>query len=185
MGIVRRSTDLRGYSSALLLIFFLSFFGVLRNAHAASSTANLGVSAAVAQNCTVSTTTVGFGNYDPVVANASTALTATGSVAVKCTAGSTGVSIALDNGANYSSGRRMKSGSNYLTYELYEPATLPSTCASPYNSGTVWNSTNTVTPSGTWSATTAQTITVCGYVAGAQDVPVGSYSDTVVATVNF
>ncbi len=43
-------------------------------AHAGSTTANLSVTASVNANCTISTTAVAFGAYDPVVANASTAL---------------------------------------------------------------------------------------------------------------
>src|SRR5512143_902396 len=54
---------------------------------AATATANLGVSATVTNNCTISTTALAFGSYDPVVANASTNLDGTGAVSVACTKG--------------------------------------------------------------------------------------------------
>jgi spore coat protein U-like protein len=158
-------------------------------AHAGSATQNLAVSASVAQKCTVTTTGVSFGAYDPVTNNASTALTASGSLAVKCTKSSTGVVIALSQGANYSSGRRMTDGgSNYLTYELYQPSATTPAATCSYSSPTVWDdSTHKLTPSGvTWSASTAATFNVCGSIPGGQDVAAAaSYSDTVVATVEF
>ena len=47
-------------------------------AYGATTTANVGVGASVAANCTIGTAPVAFGAYDPVVANAAVALTATG-----------------------------------------------------------------------------------------------------------
>ena len=66
-------------------------------AFAGSASANLNVTANVAANCTISTSPVAFGAYDPVVANASTDLTASGTVTVACTKG-TAATIDLGNG---------------------------------------------------------------------------------------
>ena len=70
----------------------------------------------------------------------------------------------------------------------HQPATTTpwTSCAG----STVWGSTvggSVYTPSGvTWSAAAAQAFTVCGSVPAAQDVSVdGSYTDTVIVTVNF
>src|SRR3989442_9907741 len=81
---------------------------------------NLAVSATVSNNCTVSAATLPFGSYDPVGAQAAADLAAQQALTIKCTKGTAATSIDLDPGANNSSGRRMKSGSNFLNYELYK-----------------------------------------------------------------
>ena len=146
-------------------------------AWAATATANLGVSATVTNNCTISTAALAFGSYDPVVAHASTDLDGTGTVIVACTKGAT-ATIGLGLGSNASgSVRRMKdSGSNYITYELYRDASR----------STVWGTSGGALLSpGAAPSKAARNFTVYGRVASNQDVPAGSYNDTVVATVNF
>ena len=146
-------------------------------ASAASQTANLAVSASVSNNCTISTAAVAFGAYDPVVANASTNLDGTGTVTVACTKG-TSATVGLGLGSNASgSVRRLADGSsNYLTYELYKDSSYSAMWG---NSGT-----DLLSPVAAPSKA-ARAFTVYGRVASNQDVPAGSYSDTVVATVNF
>jgi spore coat protein U-like protein len=153
-------------------------FGALSStARAATATANLGVSATVANNCTISTVALAFGSYDPVVANAAANLDGTGTVVVACTKGAT-ATIGLGLGGNASGGtRRMGDGSsNYLTYELYQES----------GRTTVWSDAGAglLTPSAAPSKA-PRNFTVYGRVTGSQDVPAGNYSDTVVATVNF
>jgi spore coat protein U-like protein len=146
-------------------------------ASAATATANLGVSATVTNNCAISTAALAFGSYDPVVAHASTDLDGTGTVIVACTKGAT-ATIGLGLGSNASgSVRRMKdSGSNYITYELYRDASR----------STVWGTSGGALLSpGAAPSKAARNFTVYGRVASNQDVPAGSYNDTVVATVNF
>jgi spore coat protein U-like protein len=145
-------------------------------ASAATATANLGVSATVVNNCTISTTALAFGSYDPVVAHASTDLDGTGTVTVACTKGATST-IGLGLGSNASgSTRRMTDGSNYLTYELYQDA----------GRTTVWGDAGAGLYSpGAAPSKAARNFTVYGRVASNQDIPAGSYNDTVVATVNF
>jgi spore coat protein U-like protein len=150
--------------------------GMAAPAFAQTATGSLGVSATVARNCSITTTAVAFGAYDPVVANATAPLDGTGSVVVTCTKGA-GTRIDLGLGANVSgTTRRMAGGADFLTYELYQ------------NTGrtTVWGSGATagltipVAPS-----RAARTFTVFGRVPAAQDVAAASYNDTVVATINF
>ena len=145
-------------------------------ASAATATANLTVSATVTKNCTVSTSALAFGSYDPVVANASANLDGTGAVSVACTRGAT-ATVGLGTGGNASgSTRRMADGTgNFLSYELYSDS----------GRSAVWN-----VGAGTLSLTAAPSraardFTVYGRIAGNQDVPAGTYGDTVVATVNF
>src|SRR5438034_6642043 len=49
------------------------------------SNSTLNVSMSVSNNCTITTSAVAFGAYDPVVANAAAPLDGTGSVIVACT----------------------------------------------------------------------------------------------------
>jgi spore coat protein U-like protein len=155
--------------------------GAMSGAQAATQTDNLTVQATVAANCTITTTAVDFGNYDPVVANLSADLNAQGKVTVLCTTGAS-TTVTLGQGANADTGstdtapvRRMKhSTADFLSYTLYS------------NSGrtTAWGNTapTGVAHTGTGSSTD---LDVFGTLLHGQNVPVGVYTDTVVATVTF
>ena len=172
MRIINRKVAVAAVGS---LVAFMSMTNA--PASAASATANLAVSATVTNNCTISTTPLNFGSYDPVVAHASANLDGTGAVVVACTKG-TAPTIGLGAGSNASGGlRRMTNGASaYLTYELYQET----------GRTTVWTNTGAglLSPVAAPSKA-ARSFTVHGRVPSNQDVPAGSYSDTVVATVNF
>ncbi|HEY2165310.1 MAG TPA: spore coat U domain-containing protein [Gemmatimonadaceae bacterium] len=145
--------------------------------YADSTTAVIQISASVRKNCLISTTAVAYGAYDPVAANATAPLDATGAVVITCTKG-TNASIGLDGGANAQGPtRRMTDGATaYLTYDLFQDNAH----------SVVWTNTG----SGMMTIPAApsknpRSFTVYGRVAGAQDVPVGTFNDSVVATVNF
>jgi spore coat protein U-like protein len=140
----------------------------------------LSATSTVVNNCTISTSALASGNYDPVSANASTALDGTGTVTVTCTKDAT-TKITLGQGSNANTGstdaaplRRMTDGTNFLSYSLYSDS----------GRTTVWGNTPAtgVDHTGTGTATN---ITVYGRVSAGQNVPAGSYSDTVLATVTF
>jgi spore coat protein U-like protein len=135
------------------------------------------VQAIVDAECTVATTPLNFGNYDPVVAHASTPNTNTSLVNVYCTKG-TFVSVTLDNGL-YAIGaaRRMRAPSgDLLNYEMYKDASRTIT----------WNTTNTNTGTASSKLTAINGgFTVYGRIPAAQDVRAGSYSDMVQVTVNY
>jgi spore coat protein U-like protein len=162
-------------------------------ATAGSTPANLNVSASVAANCTITTSPVAFGAYDPVGANAAAVLEATGAVQVTCTKGAPATYITLGAGLHNSGGRRMVGGTSgdFLPYELYLPtaATAGAACASPHASGTLWtaaNPTNTLNPAAAVWDGTQQSFNVCGSIPAAQAVSAdASYTDVVVATINF
>jgi spore coat protein U-like protein len=147
------------------------------SANAASSTTSLSVNASVGAVCTVSAQPVAFGAYDPVVANAAAALNGTGTVTVACTKG-TLAAIDLGNGSNFNSGgRRMSGGLNFLNYSLYKDSNRTQAWGSGVSGGTT---------AAYLSLSKSNTdLTVYGQVAGGQDVAVGSYSDSVVATINY
>ncbi len=147
---------------------------------AGSATSNFSVTASVANNCTISTSAIAFGAYDPIVSNATTPLDSTGSVTITCTKGAA-TTIGLNAGNNSASAtgttRAMKSGSDYLSYEIYQNA----------GRTTLWGNsgadlfTPPVAPD-----KNPRTFTTYGRVPAGQDVPAGaSYTDTVTATVNF
>lgn len=143
---------------------------------AATATANLGVSATVTSNCTIATVALAFGNYDPVGANLAADLDSNGTVTVACTKGST-ATIGLGLGGNPSGAvRRMTDGTDFLTYELYQDS----------NRTTVWGNAGAGLLSPAAAPSKApRNFTVYGRVQANQDVAAGSYSDTVLATVNF
>lgn len=148
---------------------------------AATATDNLAVSADVTASCTISTAALAFGNYDPVVANATADLDSEGTVTVTCTTGSA-AAITLGQGANANTGstaaaplRRLLNGtSNYLNYSLFSNAARTA----------VWGDDVTVDVETTGTAA-ADAHTVYGRIPAGQNVPAGAYADTVVATVTF
>jgi spore coat protein U-like protein len=149
---------------------------------AGTATTTFTVTATVSANCTISATAISF-NYDPVIANASTAATATGSVSIACTKGS-GPTIGLNAGthAGQVAGvtRALANGTNYLGYDLYQPAAAP-------GNGGVWTDIGGANAlnAGVSPSKTARSFAVNLTAPANQDVAVGSYTDTITATVNF
>jgi spore coat protein U-like protein len=177
-----KTIDFKISSTRLVLTLSLAIggagFGV--NSFAATATDNLAVSATVAANCTISTAAVSFGAYDPVGTHSATNLDATGTVTTTCTNGSA-VTVILGQGANADTGstdavplRRMTDATNFLAYFLFSES----------GRTTVWGNTAGTGLGDTGTGSTSD-LTVYGRVGSAQNVPVGSYSDTVVATVTF
>jgi spore coat protein U-like protein len=177
--------------SKLGLVSALCATGLLGSglAAAATATTNLSVTASIAANCTISTTPIAFGAYDPVVANLTTDKDGTGTVTVACTKGASGLEIGMGNGSYYSGGtRRVFDGTaDYLNYSIYKPST--NTPGDPCAYTTAWGT--GVAPSANNLALTnapskaGRTYNVCGRMPQGQDAAVGSYTDTVVATIYF
>ncbi len=145
-----------------------------------ASAEDLAVSATVISSCAIVTAPVAFGNYDPMVAQASTALDAQGSVTVSCTSGST-AHILLGQGLNPNAGsdaapaRQMASGANRLSYNLYTDATRLD----------AWGNTDLTGVDQLGSGTASPAIVVYGRIPFGQNVVAGAYTDTVAATVTF
>jgi len=157
---------------------------------AGSATRTLSVSASVAQICSITTTTaLAFAVYDPVGANATVPLNATGQISVACSKGSTSMTIGMGDGAHVSGTHRQMIGStssNLLQYSVFQPpgnaentlCTFPGTIAwSNVGAGLL---TLTSAPS-----KTARVYNVCGTIAAGQDVSVDTYLDTITASINF
>jgi spore coat protein U-like protein len=160
------------------VLFLIALSVVSVPVFAAQQTANLSVTASVAANCTIATAPVAFGAYDPVAANAATDLLGTGTLTVACTKGAA-ATIDLGQGANYSAPtRRMTAGAGaFLNYALYKDAARTQVWGSTMVGGTTYAYAS--------ASKNSVAITVYGTVPQAQDVTVGSYADTVVATINY
>jgi len=167
-----------------------SLIGIGQGAWAGQTSNTMNVTATVNKNCLVATGPSDFtGTYDPVSANASSNLDFTQTIVFKCTKASSGVTVGITNGANYSSGRRLKDATtNFLNYELYQPtAGTPTSCAytAPYGT-TVGTDTYAVGSAAFVTAATSVTVNICGRVPSGQDVPAtGNYTDQVTVNVNF
>ena len=170
--------------------------GVSTTSWAATATSNVTVTATVPQTCTVSTSNLVFGTYDPVTTNSlatgvdiTTTGGVNGAVSVTCTKSSTGVTVDLGNGINLlGTDRQMASGVERLKYQLFKAASEApaAACASANIWGSGIGGGTTLTPSSpSWTAGTARVFNICGFVAKGQDVAPGAYTDTVVATVTY
>ena len=141
------------------------------------ASASLTVTASVSKNCTITTAPVNFGAYDTVVANATAPLDGIGAITVKCTKGAA-AKVGLNPGGNAQGATRRMLGAaaEYLTYELYRDT----------GHATIWgNTAETALDVPAAPNQTPRNFTVYGRVPQAQEAAVGTYTDTVVATVNF
>jgi spore coat protein U-like protein len=141
---------------------------------AGSATASLQVSVVVDQSCIVSTSPLVFATYNPF---ASTPDDSTGTVTIQCGVGSV-VTIGLDCGTSCSgTNAYLHSGvGGLLPYSLYQDGSHT----------TPWGNTpSTQLAPPTISSTSPHPYTVYGRIAAGQTASPGTYTDTVVATVNF
>lgn len=168
-------------------LFLFTFVGLAASASlfAASTSATFPVSANVVANCTVSATNLSFGSYDPVTTNAATGSDAyaNASLTVACTRNAANVWIGLDAGSNGASAvgttRAMSAGSgNFLNYELYTANPNPAP-------GAAWGNTALTGKSYIPTSSAPAALTVYGREPKGQDAAVGSYTDTITATINY
>jgi len=157
--------------------------------HAAVTTTKaIQVSAKVVTNCSISVSNnMDFGNYDPVGANAAggSALTATSDITVVCTKGSSGVTVGLDQGANASAtNRRLANAGEFLNYSIADDLGNAWTQSSSTVGG-VTTVTGSVGYANFTSAAAGVTHRATATLPAGQDVSVGTYTDTVTATVLF
>jgi spore coat protein U-like protein len=172
---------MRNKTTRRLMVVTSAVFGALvisqSDAAAQTATANLPVQATVVANCNIDVPgTLNFGSYDPAVANAAADLDADTTIDVRCTKNSPNVWIGLDEGSNDNLGqRRMTDGSEFLNYDLYQDG----------GRTTVWG--NLIGDGFSYAPATSSwtSLDVYGRVPQAQDVGVGTYNDTVLATINF
>lgn len=167
---------------AFVSAFVLGSVAVSTTSQATEATANLDVSAEITSSCSIATSALAFGTYDPIVTNKTSRLNGSGTVTVACTLDDA-VNIKMDQGANPDTGstdgsplRRMNDGgSNNMNYALFVDPTH----------SVPWANTDSTDKNVTGTGS-AVGYTVYGHVpAGQNTLPAGSYTDTVVATVTF
>jgi len=166
-------------ASALALVAGISF-----QASAAETSSTFKVTATVASSCAIlGAGNLNFGSYDPAVANASAYLLGSSSgIDVRCNGGTT-ASVQLDEGLNKDGGstcaspvRVMVDGSgNRLAYSLARTSDL----------GTPIGCDASTEATLTFASLETQNVPVYGSIAPSQNVPVGSYEDTVTVKVTF
>jgi spore coat protein U-like protein len=141
---------------------------------AATATTTFTVTATVAAACTISATDLAFGTYSPAAAlptDGSSTVTTTCTLAAPY---NIGLNAGTGAGATVAA-RKMTSGANLLTYSLFQDAARL----------VVWGNTigtDTVALVGTGLVVPT---TVFGRIPALQNVAVGSYTDTITATVTF
>ncbi len=146
---------------------------------AGTQTADLAVSATVVSTCTLSASTAPFNNVD--LSNAAT-LSGTGTLSVQCTNGAS-ASIALSDGSHADAGssadtplRRMVNGTDgeYLAYTISQDS----------GNSVIWGygAGNKLGYTGTGLLESKDVYLA---ITPGQNKTVGSYSDTVVATISF
>lgn len=121
-------------------------------------------------DCTVSAQSVVFGNYDVFSAQP---LDGAGNIGVSCSPGAS-YTLSLSTGGGSYSQRELTGDTHILYYNLYTSASR----------SVVWGDgiggTGTVSGSGEGA-----NHTVYGRIPAGQNLPVGSYSDTIIVTVTF
>jgi spore coat protein U-like protein len=121
--------------------------------------------------CTITVTSVAFGVYD-VFAVADKL--STGTVDIRCTPKTTfTVTLSKGSGATFAA-RNMTSGANLLPYNLYKDASR----VTIWGDGTAGTGTNGANDN-------RATYTIYGRIPARQNAAVGSYSDTIIASVIF
>jgi len=137
---------------------------------------------ALLQSCTVAAVPVNFGSYNPL---AGTPATATGTVTVSCTVTVVGlveswtVALSSGNSGNFTT-RLLANGSSSLSYNLYTTAAYTS----------VWGDGSGATSLMSGSSllavgTTNNYYTVYGRIPAGQDAAAGTFTDTIVVTLNY
>ena len=160
---------------AIIVVLLLVNFGTAVAQSGRTKTANLQVTAEVVANCDVSKNDIAFGPYDPVAANKSAPLDRIDIISMQCTPG-TSVKVELDNGQNGSGAQRSMAGpsNSRLNYEISQGNSHNQRFGSGSDAGT--KVAGTTGRLGFW---------MHSRIFPGQNVTVGSYRDTVLATVSY
>jgi len=162
---------------APLVIASIVAFGFIGStgSQAATQTNNFDVTATIIASCSISAGNLAFGNYDPL---SGTDNDNTSTIAVTCS-NAAPYTVRLDGGTEADTANRKMNddatGLQKLDYQLYSDAP----------GGTVWGNTVPTGLAGTGTGSN-QNITVHGRItAGQTTPPIGDYTDTVTATVEY
>ncbi len=163
-----------------LAMVVVGLVGGMQSVDAGTSSSNMSVTATVVSSCSIAAGTLAFPNYDTVTG---TQIDGSAALSVACSKGAL-TSITLGQGANAGTGstdglplRRMKNTTttDVLAYTLYQDTTRLVPWGNTALTGVVY------VP----ATSSAANVSVFGRITSLQDVPAGSYADTVVATITF
>jgi len=131
---------------------------------------------AQAPSCTISATSVNFGNYN--VFNG-TALDSTGTITYRCNATAANITVSLSKGlsATYNP-RQMSKSAERLSYNLYRNAARTNIWGDGTGGTAVYTRANPPDNSNV-------NVVIYGRVPAGQDVSAGTFNDTISATINF
>jgi spore coat protein U-like protein len=153
---------------ALLTAAVLLAGTALASAH---STDEFKVTATVVTNCTIEVVDLAFGAYDPTSPAAKDEQTV---LTYRCTKGAQG-KIELNNGANYTTTRRMRDATGqFLSYELFRDSARQQRWGSGAEAQDYLVTDNQ-----------PHTKTIFGRIPPREDVSAADFADDVVATINF
>lgn len=160
-----------------LSVFLLTGIGLVSQANAGTASTNFQVTINITNACDAASLTAGnvdFGTHTFLDSN----ITASSNLTVKCTTGAP-YQIALNAGANPATPgdtttRRMINGTNYVPYNLYSDAAYSAS----------WGDTSTTGQLSETGTGVTQTFPIYGK-ASPGNVPAGTYTDTVQATVTY
>jgi len=129
--------------------------------------------------CTVGSTGVAFGAYNP---RSGTADDSTGTVSVDCHASEHSVDVEIGAGLYGTiATRRMSSGAATLDYNLYTTTTRNII----WGDGTQGSVAQTLTSGSVSGGTRTFNAVIYGRIPALQNVPAGTYNDTLIVTVTF
>jgi spore coat protein U-like protein len=136
-----------------------------------TATTDLVLTVVILPACSISANPLAFGSYSGAVVNATTTLSVT---CTNTTPYNVGLSAGSGSGATVTSRKMTGPGGASLDYALFSNSTRT----------TNWGNTSGSWVGGTGNGT-AQTLTVYGQVPANQHPTAGSYTDTIIATVNY
>jgi spore coat protein U-like protein len=132
--------------------------------------------ASAQSSCTISVTSIAFGNYNVFT---TTADDSTGTITFRCNAAARNISISLSDGSSSTfSPRTMRKSSEVLQYNLYRNAARTTLWGDGTGGTSVYTNSN---PPNNRNVN----VTIYARIPAQQDVSAGSYSDTVSAVINF
>jgi len=174
---------LRGAVGAISLLLALFLCRAPPAVAGGSQSSTVVITASIPASCTIGTAAIAFAAYDPVNANATAPNDQTGEIIIRCTKGTSGITIDLGNGAhNTGQQRRMAnltSSSTFINYEVYQETGR----ASVWGAGDGGSVRSGADLNGTGSVVA---VTMYGRIPPGQLAAIaGPYSDTLVSTINF
>jgi spore coat protein U-like protein len=131
---------------------------------------------AQAPSCTISVTSVAFGNYNVFT---TTPDDSTGTITYRCNSTAANISITLSDGSSSTfTPRTLRKGSEILDYNLYRNAARTNIWGDGTGGTSIYTRANPPNNSNV-------NVPVYGRIPALQDVSAGNYTDTVLAVINF